>query len=157
MDYYERLDVERIKQKYEMCLKLKHAADDAGEWWRLDHEGRSHDTRETSDDSLRRIDLFGTLELWGDFVSGYISSIDDESYLKELDEHWIARAKESVKGLRRGDIFHNADIREWHTQNIERYPHIKAYIELVDYMRLMGINYIETYVFPRYKISLSLE
>jgi hypothetical protein len=149
---YERVDVERIQQKYELLLKLKHAADDAGEWWRLDHEGRSDDA--LTDDGLRRIDLFGTIELWGDFVSGYISSIDDESYLRELDDHWKARAKESVLGLRRGDLFHNAEIREWHAQNIERYPHIKAYIELVDHLRLLGINYLETYVFPRYNISL---
>jgi hypothetical protein len=157
MDYYERLDVERIKQKWDLRRNLYQITRKAGEWGDLSDEQRSDDAHESSDDGWRRIDLFGTIEVWSDFVTGYLSSVADGRYLTEQGDFWKERARESVIGLRRNDIFHIPEIREWHAQNIERYPHIKAYIELVDHMRLMGINYIETYVFPRYSIGLHLE
>lgn len=142
MDYYERLDVERIKQKWDLRRNLYQVTRKAGEWsdmWDLDKA------------------LFAQIQLWSDDTMGYISSVADGRYLTEQGDFWKERARESVIGLRRNDIFHHAQFREWYESNIERYPHIKAYIELVDHMRLMGINYIEMYVFPRYNIGLLME
>ena len=142
MDYYERLDVERIKQKWDLRRNLYQVTREAGEWsdmWDLDKA------------------LFAQIQLWSDDTMGYISSVADGRYLTEQGDFWKERARESVIGLRRNDIFHHAQFCEWYESNIERYPHIKAYIELVDHMRLMGINYIEMYVFPRYNIGLLME
>jgi hypothetical protein len=139
---YERVDVERIQEKYELRFLLSYTIRDAGEWgnlWELDEA------------------LFAQIQLWSADTMGYIISIARGSYLKEQGDFWKERAIESVIGLRRNDIFHDDVFCDWYKLNIEHYPHIKAYIELVDHMRLMGINYIETYVFPRYNINLPLE
>jgi hypothetical protein len=63
------------------------------------------------------------------------------------------RAITSVKGLRQIDIFTLAKFAEWYTQNIERFPNMKIYIHIVDYLRFLAIQYLENCVMPNYNLD----
>lgn len=83
--------------------------------------------------------VWDRLEILSADIIGYISGIGSENYrLKD--------PKKAVEHLHRLSIFNVECIRKWYPSAAQEYPKIKQYFELLDYIRLLAINYIQRYL-----------
>lgn len=133
----------RIEEIAETFHHLYQAIQNAGEFGKLDDEDGFKDSNTGTVYSIS-----GTIEVWSDNIMGYVLSIINGTYNANVTQKTIERAKTSVEVLQRVDIFERDWFWEWYQKDIERFPHVKQYIFIVDYLRLVAIHHLKEYVLP---------
>lgn len=78
------------------------------------------------------------LEPLSTYIFGYVSQIATKGYTRQ-EPH------EAIKHLHRLSIFNIECIMKWYPSAAEEYPKIKHYFELLDYIHLLTIDYIQRY------------
>ncbi len=74
-------------------------------------------------------------------VMGYLSGLDSEKFISKEPE-------KVVNHLHKLSIFNVECIMKWYPSAAQEYPKIKHYFELLDYIRLLTIDYIQRYRLP---------
>jgi hypothetical protein len=82
--------------------------------------------------------VWDRLEIFSADIIGYVSGINSKDY--RLNE-----AEKVINHLHRLSIFDVECIRKWYPTAAEEYPKIKHYFELLDYIRLLSLDYIQRY------------
>ena len=81
------------------------------------------------------------LEILSLNVIGYLSGLDSKNFLFKEPE-------KIVNYLHKLSIFNVECIMKWYPSAVKEYPKIKYYFELLDYIRLLTIDYIQCYRLP---------
>lgn len=81
------------------------------------------------------------LEMLSLNVIGYLSGLDSDKFLSKEPE-------KVINHLHRLSIFNVECIMKWYPTAAQEYPKIKHYFELLDYIRLLTIDYIQRYRLP---------
>ncbi len=89
-------------------------------------------------------DISGDIELFSSNVGGYASQIEHAGYLSNLD----LATGDGYLNLWRLQIFGERDFDNWFFSSPNDFPKLKAYVQKLDYLRLLLINYVETYLLP---------
>ncbi|HAG83670.1 MAG TPA: hypothetical protein DCL61_21590 [Cyanobacteria bacterium UBA12227] len=85
--------------------------------------------------------VWDRLEMLSMDIAGYVTQII-------LDGYTCQEARKVVKNLRRLKIFNIECIMNWYPLAAEEYPKIKEFFELLDYIRLLTLEYVEKYNLP---------
>lgn len=127
IEFFEK---KRIAELLGRLLELKKATkEERPKLWQIEKESTEPYT--VSD----RLDI-----LSADII-GYISRIDSENYrLKD--------PQKAINHLHKLSIFDVECIMKWYPTAAQEYPKIKQYFELLDYIRLLSLAYIERYMLP---------
>lgn len=125
---FELLEKKRIAELLGRLLEIKKATkEERPKLWQLEKESTESYT------VLDRLDI-----LSADII-GYISSIDSENYrLKD--------PQKAINHLHKLSIFDVDCIMKWYPNAAEEYPKIKQYFELLDYIRLLAVDFIQQYL-----------
>lgn len=78
------------------------------------------------------------LEVLSMFIVGYVSQITTKGYTRQ-------EPQEVISHLHRLSIFNVECIIKWYPTADKEYPKIKEFFELLDYIRLLAIDYIQRY------------
>lgn len=127
---FELFEKKRIAELLGRLLELKKATkEERPKLWQVEKESTEPYT------VLDRLDI-----LSADII-GYISRIDSENYrLKD--------PQKAINHLHKLSIFNLECIMKWYPTAAEEYPKLKQYFELLDYIRLLSLAYIEQYMLP---------
>ncbi len=85
--------------------------------------------------------VWDRLEILSSDIRGYLSKIDSERFISKEPE-------KVINHLHRLSIFNVECIMKWYPTAAQEYPKIKHYFELLDYIRLLTIDYIQRYRLP---------
>ncbi len=83
--------------------------------------------------------VWDRLELSSNDILGYVSQIALKGYT-------IQSSNEVIRHLHKLNVFEMECIVEWYSSDAHNYPEIKYYFELLDYVRLLTLEYIEQFV-----------
>ena len=78
------------------------------------------------------------LEPLSTYIFGYVSQIATKGYTRQSPH-------EAINHLHKLSIFNIDCIMKWYPPAEQEYPKIKEFFELLDYMRLLTIDYIQRY------------
>lgn len=78
------------------------------------------------------------LDILSDGIVGYVSQITTKGYTRQ-------KPQDVINHLDRLTIFNVECIMKWYPTAEQEYPKIKQYFELLDYVRLLTIDYIQRY------------
>ncbi len=81
--------------------------------------------------------ILGVIEMFTTDIRGYASQI--------LSNNNLANANEIVANLDQLKIFDIPYFSEWYFSHISDYPQLKCYIQTLNYLRLLIIEYIKNY------------
>jgi hypothetical protein len=144
----ELIEIERINSIRNLCQELYHLARDNGEITRLydfEHEVSPEYVGEGEDAGI--LSVWAQVDYWCDCIMGYSSTIVEGRYKDKTSESMKQTGIKSVVGLRNFNVFYIQHVHDWyHGSESVLYPIIKAWIDRVDYLRLLALNYIEMYV-----------
>lgn len=90
-------------------------------------------------ESLMEETVWDRLELFSNDIFGYLSQIALKGYT-------IQSSNEVIRHLHKLNIFETECIVQWYCSDAHNYPEIKYYFELLDYVRLLILEYIEQFV-----------
>lgn len=90
-------------------------------------------------ESLKEETVWDTLELFSTDILGYVSQIAFQGYTLQSPD-------EVVRHLHKLNIFERDCIRDWYDSDADNYSQIKQYFELLDYIRLLTLEYIEQFI-----------
>jgi hypothetical protein len=93
-------------------------------------------------ESCKKETVWDTLELFSTDILGYVSQIASKGYT-------IQSPDEVIRHLHKLNIFEKDCIINWYYKEADDYPQIKQYFELLDYVRLLTLEYIEQFVLFR--------
>lgn len=97
---------------------------------------------ESEDRSIDQYTVLDRLDILAGDIIGYVPESASENYkLKD--------PKKVVSHLHRLSIFNVKCIMKWYPTAAQEYPKIKHYFELLDYIRLLTIDYIQRYRLPK--------
>lgn len=82
--------------------------------------------------------VWDRLEVLSTYIFGYASQIATKGCTRQ-EPH------EAINHLHKLSIFNVECIMKWHPMAAQEYPKIKYFFELLDYMRLLTIDYIQRY------------
>jgi hypothetical protein len=88
--------------------------------------------------SQEQYTVLDRLDILSADIIGYASGIASKGYT-------VQEPNEVINHLHRLSIFNVECIMNWYTSAEEEYPKIKHYFELLDYIRLLTLEYIERY------------
>lgn len=71
-------------------------------------------------------------------IAGYVSQSATKGYTRQ-------EPQEVISHLHRLSIFNVECIIKWYPTAEQEYPKIKQYFELLDYIRLLTLNYVQRY------------
>jgi hypothetical protein len=91
-----------------------------------------------SEDRSQNYTVLDRLDILCADIIGYVSGITSKPYP-------IKEPEKVINHLYRLSIFNVECIMNWYPSVAEEYPKIKQYFELLDYVRLLTINYIQRY------------
>ncbi len=97
--------------------------------------------RHNDEDDAQGYTVLDRLEILSLKVMGYLSRIDSENFISKEPE-------KVINHLHRLSIFNVECIMKWYPTAAQEYPKIKHYFELLDYIRLLTIDYIQRYRLP---------
>lgn len=98
-----------------------------------------HDLWLNEKESLKEETVWDSLELFSSDILGYVSQIASKGYTSQSPKQVIAH-------LHQLNIFQRDSIIDWYYSEGNNYPNIKQYFELLDYVRLLTLEYIEQFV-----------
>lgn len=93
---------------------------------------------EIEKESEQEYTVWSQLELLSTSISGYVSQIADYGYIRQ-------KPQEAINHLHQLSIFDVDCIVSWYRDSGDEYPKIKQFFELLDYIRLLALEYIERY------------
>jgi hypothetical protein len=93
---------------------------------------------ETEKDSEQENTVWSQLELLSTYILGYVSQIITSGYTRQ-EPH------EALDHLHQLSIFDVDCIVIWYRSSKDEYPKIKQFFELLDYIRLLTLEYVERY------------
>jgi len=93
---------------------------------------------ETEKNSEQEYTVWSQLELLSTYILGYVSQIITSGYTRQ-EPH------EALDHLHQLSIFDVDCIVSWYRSSEDEYPKIKQFFELLDYMRLLTLEYVERY------------
>jgi hypothetical protein len=93
---------------------------------------------ESEKESEQEYTVWSQLELLTTYISGYVSQIADRGYTRQ-------KPQEAISHLHQLSIFDVDCIVNWYRDSGDEYPKIKQFFELLDYIRLLTLEYIERY------------
>lgn len=93
---------------------------------------------ETEKDSEQEYAVWSQLELLSTYILGYVSQIITSGYTRQ-EPH------EALDHLHQLSIFDVDCIVRWYRSSEDEYPKIKQFFELLDYIRLLTLEYVERY------------
>ena len=86
--------------------------------------------------------VWDRLEILSADIIGYISRIDSVTYrLKD--------PQKAISHLHKLSIFDVDCIMKWYPTAAQEYPKIKQYFELLDYIRLLALDFIQQYLLQK--------
>lgn len=83
--------------------------------------------------------VWSELELLLTYIVGYASQIATKGYTRQ-EPH------EVINHLHKLSIFDVECIMNWYPSAAQDYPKIKQYFELLDYIRLLAVDFIQQYL-----------
>jgi hypothetical protein len=123
----ELLERQRIVEVLGRLLEFKKATkDECSKLWQIEKESTEEYT------VLDRLDLISA------DIIGYVSGINSKYYR-------LNKPEKVINHLHRLSIFDVECIIKWYPTAAEEYPKIKHYFELLDYIRLLTLDYIQRY------------
>ena len=127
IEFFERT---RISELYQRLSAIETSMkDERRQLWRSEKECQEDYT------------VCDRLEILSMDISGYVSQITSEGYTRQEPE-------EVIKHLHKLSIFDVECIVQWYPSAAEEYPKIKQFFELLDYIRLLTLQYVEKYNLP---------
>ncbi len=90
-------------------------------------------------ESLKEETVWDSLELLSTDILGYVSQIASKGYT-------IQSPSQVIEHLHQLNIFERDCIIDWYYLEGNNYPNIKQYLELLDYVRLLILEYIEQFI-----------
>ncbi len=123
-ELFERNRLSELKTRlfdYEKSLK-----DERRKLWEVEKESEQEYT------------VWSELELLTTYISGYVSQIANRGYTPQ-------KPQEAIDHLHKLSIFDADCIANWYRESGNEYPKIKQFFELLDYIRLLALEYIERY------------
>jgi hypothetical protein len=121
-ELFDRNRLSELKTRlfdYEKSLK-----DERHKLWELEKESEQEYT------------VWSQLELLSTYISGYVTQITDYGYIRQ-------KPQEAINHLHQLSIFDADCIVNWYRDSGNEYPKIKQFFELLDYIRLLTLEYIE--------------
>jgi hypothetical protein len=85
--------------------------------------------------------VWETLKVVSTYIAGYVSQVTTEGYK-------IENPPEVIIHLHKLSIFNVKCIMKWYPSAENEYPKIKQYFELLDYIRLLILDFIQRYRLP---------
>ena len=79
--------------------------------------------------------ILGVIELFSTEIQGYAEQLKSAQLLSS--------PAESIDHLRRLNVFRIDYFTTWYFQNLEKYPQTKEYIEQLDHLRLLSIEFLD--------------
>lgn len=81
--------------------------------------------------------ILGEIEIFTTDIRGYTSQL--------ITNNFLENPQEVVEKLKQIQIFYNSEFGEWYFSSQNQYPQLKNYIEKLNYLRLLLIEYISQY------------
>jgi hypothetical protein len=85
----------------------------------------------------KEFSILGEIEIFTTNIRGYTSQLTTNNFLEN--------PQEVLKKLQQLQIFYNSDVVEWYFSSEHEYPQLKNYVEKLNYLRLLLIEYISQY------------
>lgn len=82
----------------------------------------------------KEFSILGHVELWSDIVAGIGSSI----MKRGCPQH----PSDTISRLEQSNIFSRREFNDWFFASNENYPEMRSYVQLVDYLRKLSIDYL---------------
>ena len=117
--------------------RIAELLDRLNEHWHTTKQERSK-LWDNDEDDAQGYSVRDRLEILSSDVIGYLSKIDSEKFISKEPE-------KVVNHLHKLSIFNVECIMKWYPSAAQEYPKIKHYFELLDYIRLLTIDYIQRY------------
>ena len=89
--------------------------------------------------STQEYTVWERLEMLSTDILGYVSQIASKGYTRQ-------QPNEVIKHLHNLSVFEIDCIANWYSTEANDYPKTKQYFELLDYIRLLTLEYIERYL-----------
>jgi hypothetical protein len=93
---------------------------------------------ETENDSEQEYTVWSQLEILSTYILGYVSQIITSGSTRQ-------EPREALDHLHQLSIFDVDCIVDWYRSSGDEYPKIKQFFELLDYIRLFTLEYVERY------------
>lgn len=125
IEIFERNRLAELKSRlfvYEQTMK-----DERRKLWQIGNESEKEQT------------VWRELEPLTTYIYGYVSQIVIKGYTRQEPD-------EVISHLHNLSIFNLDCIMKWYPTAAQEYPKIKHYFELLDYVRLLTIDYIQRYL-----------
>ena len=125
---FERRRLAELKNRlfaYEQVIK-----DERRKLWEFEQESEVEDT------------IWGELELLSTYIFGYVSQIVSQGNTRQ-------QPSEVISHLHELSIFNTDCIVNWYTASAVEYPNIKQHFELLDYLRLLTLDYVKQHLLQK--------
>ncbi|NER99773.1 MAG: hypothetical protein F6J86_39200 [Symploca sp. SIO1B1] len=93
---------------------------------------------EIEKDSEQAYTVWSKLEILSTYIAGYVSQIVTSGYTRQ-------EPRDVINHLHQLSIFDFDCIVDWYRSSEAEYPKIKQFFELLDYIRLLTLEYVERY------------
>lgn len=93
---------------------------------------------ETEKESEQEYTVWSQLELLSTYILGYVSQIITSGCTRQ-------EPRQALDHLHQLSIFDVDCIVSWYRSSGDEYPKIKQFFELLDYIRLLSLEYVERY------------
>ena len=124
-ELFERQRFSELKKR--LFVKEKEIKKESHQLWLKEKESSKEET------------VWDTLELFSTDILGYVGQIAFRGYT-------IQSPDEVVRHLHKLNIFEKDCIIDWYDSDADNYPQIKQYFELLDYIRLLTLEYVEQFI-----------
>lgn len=105
---------------------------------KIDYKNTREERRKLVDwEEAKDFSILGEIEIITDNIRGYASQLTTNGN--------IENPQESIEKLKQIQIFNISDFAEWYFMPENEYPQLKNYIEKLNYLRLLIIEYISQY------------
>lgn len=98
-----------------------------------------HKLWESEKGSQEEYVVWDRMEVLSTYIAGYVSQIATKGYTRQ-------EPYEVISHLHRLSIFDVECIMKWYPTAEEEYPKIKEFFELLDYIRLLTLDYVQRYL-----------
>ena len=91
-----------------------------------------------------KTNVWADVQIYNTYLAGVASQIADYGYLENLE----LVTTDKYMNLGQLHVFGEKDFDDWFFSSANDFPKLKAYIQKLDYLRLLVIDYVETYLLP---------
>jgi|SRR6516162_9566797 hypothetical protein len=78
----------------------------------------------------------GRIELFSDYIAGIASSLTEKRRVRKISE-------DAINNLEHLSVFKSESFSEWFLSSANKYPKLRLYVELTDYLRRLMIDYLK--------------